>query len=113
MRTLAIAFTVWAYAGNAALAADIAAPSKIDAVTVFPSGAEVTRTLKVKIEAGEHTLLVDGIAGEAILSSIRIEVAAGDKLEIGSIDARHISCPVPIPKWRNSPANASKTRCRH
>ena len=91
MRTLAIAFTVWAYAGNAALAADIAAPSKIDAVTVFPSGAEVTRTLKVKIEAGEHTLLVDGIAGEAILSSIRIEVAAGDKLEIGSVDARHIS----------------------
>ena len=91
MRRLTILLAVWAYTGSAALAADTPAPTKIEAVTVFPSGAEVTRTLKVKLGAGEHTLLVDGIAGEAILSSFRIEVPAGDKLEIGSVDARHIN----------------------
>ena len=91
MRKLAILLALSAPAGSAALAADTPAPTKIEAVTVFPSGAEVTRTLKVKLGAGEHTLLVDGIAGEAILSSFRIEVPAGDKLEIGSVDARHIN----------------------
>ena len=91
MHRLTILLAVWAYTGSAALAADTPASTKIEAVTVFPSGAEVTRTLKVKLGAGEHTLLVDGIAGEAILSSFRIEVPAGDKLEIGSVDARHIN----------------------
>ncbi len=91
MRTLALMLAVSLPAGGAALAADIPAQSKIEAVTVFPSGAEVTRTLKVKLGAGEHTLLVDGIAGEAILSSVRIEVPAGEKLEIGSVDARHVN----------------------
>ncbi len=32
-----------------------------------------------------------GIAGEAIPASIRIEAQATDKLEIGSVDARHVS----------------------
>ena len=91
MRRLAILLAVSLPAGSAALAADTPAPTKIEAVTVFPSGAEVTRTLKVKLGAGEQTLLVDGIAGEAILPSIRIEVPAGEKLEIGSVDARHIN----------------------
>jgi uncharacterized protein (TIGR02231 family) len=88
---LAIMLTALVPAGNAALAADAAAPSKIEAVTVFPSGAEVTRTLKVKLSAGEHTLLVSDITGEAIPASIRIEAQATDKLEIGSVDARHIN----------------------
>ena len=76
MRKLAILLALSAPAGSVALAADTPAQSKIEAVTVFPSGAEVTRTLKVKLGAGEQTLLVDGITGEAILSSVRIEVPA-------------------------------------
>jgi uncharacterized protein (TIGR02231 family) len=92
MRKLAVMLAVLAPAGSAAaLAADIPVQSKIEAVTVFPSGAEVTRTLAVKLEAGEHTLLVDGLAGETILSSIRIEAPASAKLETGSVDAKHIS----------------------
>lgn len=77
-------------AGGAALAADIPVETKIEAVTVFPSGAEVTRTLKVNLEAGEHTLLVNGVTGGALLSSIRVEAPAGGRLEIGSVDARHV-----------------------
>ena len=40
-------------APSLAFAAEIPTPSKVEAVTVFPSGAEVTRTLKVKLEAGD------------------------------------------------------------
>jgi uncharacterized protein (TIGR02231 family) len=90
MRPSAILAAIVLALPTQAIAAEIAAPSKIDSVTVFPAGAEVTRAIKVKLEAGEHTLLVDGITGRANLSSIRIETAAGDKLEIGSVDAKSV-----------------------
>jgi hypothetical protein len=91
MRTGGILAAVLLAAASPAFASDIPAPSKIEAVTVFPSGAEVTRTVKVKLEAGEHTLLVNGIAGDAILPSIRVEAGAKDRLEIGSVDASQVS----------------------
>lgn len=72
----------------AALAAEVPATSKIDAVTVFPSGAEITRLIKVKLERGEHTLLLRDLTGEALPESIRVEASAGSLLEIGSVDAR-------------------------
>jgi uncharacterized protein (TIGR02231 family) len=74
-----------------ALAGDISTKSKIDAITVFPSGAEITRTVKVKLEAGEHTLLVDDVTGQAAPASLRVEAASTGKLEVGSVDARKIS----------------------
>lgn len=74
----------------AAVAAEVPASSKIDAVTVFPSGAEITRLIKVKLEPGEHTLLVRDLTGEALPESIRVEASAGGRLEIGSVDARII-----------------------
>jgi uncharacterized protein (TIGR02231 family) len=76
---------------GSALAAEIAVPSRIEAVTVFPSGAQLTRSLKVKLAAGEHTLVVDGITGAADSSSIRIEAGASDKLEIGSVDVKQLN----------------------
>ena len=91
MRKSGIVAAIVLAAPGIAFAAEIPAPSKIEAVTVFPSGAEVTRTLKVKLGAGEHTLVVDGIAGEAVSSSIRIEAPAGDKLEIGSVDVKQVN----------------------
>ncbi len=91
MRKSGIIAAIVFAAPGIAFAAEIPAPSKIEAVTVFPSGAEVTRTLKVKLEAGEHTLLVDGITGEAVPSSIRIEAAGAGKLEIGSVDVKEVN----------------------
>jgi len=73
-----------------AAAAEITAPSKIEAVTVFPSGAEVTRLIKVKLEAGEHTLLIGDVTGEALPASMRVEASASGRLEIGSVDTRRI-----------------------
>jgi uncharacterized protein (TIGR02231 family) len=71
-----------------AFAADVPVASKIDTVTVFPSGAEVSRTVTVKIDAGENTVLINDITGQADLSSVRVEGKGSGDLKIGSVDAR-------------------------
>lgn len=73
---------------HTAFAAEVVAPSRLDAVTVFLSGAEVTRTAKVKLEKGEHTVLFNDIPASAVQGSIRVEGKATGKLEIGSVDTR-------------------------
>ena len=75
------------------IAADIKGTSRIDAVTVYPAGAEITRIGKVKVERGEHTLLFTDLPAEAVAASIRVEGKATGKLEIGSVDTRSVSVP--------------------
>jgi uncharacterized protein (TIGR02231 family) len=74
-------------------AADIAGTSRIDAVTVFPTGAEVTRAAKVKIPAGEHTLIFDHLPPTAVPGSVRVEGRSTGRLEIGSVDTRRVLVP--------------------
>lgn len=76
-----------------ALAADISATSRIDAVTVFPHGAEVTRVAQAKLEAGEHALILDDLPGELDPQSIRVEGASEGKVEIGSVDSKIVAVP--------------------
>jgi uncharacterized protein (TIGR02231 family) len=76
-----------------ALAADITGKSTIDAVTVYPAGAEITRVGKLKIDRGEHTLLFADLPATAVASSIRVEGKATGKLEIGSVDTRIVQVP--------------------
>lgn len=71
-------------------AADVAAQSKIDAVTVFPSGAEVTRVATVKLAAGEHAIILSDLPASTIPSSIRVEGKATGSLAIGSVDSRRL-----------------------
>jgi uncharacterized protein (TIGR02231 family) len=78
---------------GAAGAAEIKGSSRIDAVTVYPSGAEITRTARVKLEQGEHTLLFTDLPAEAVAASIRVEGKATAGLEIGSVDTRSVSVP--------------------
>lgn len=96
----------FAVLGSAARAGEIAAPSKLDAVTVFPSGAEVTRIAKVKVERGEHTLLINDLPREAQPGSIRVEGKATGRLDIGSVDTRRLSVP------RSDAAQAATERKR-
>jgi uncharacterized protein (TIGR02231 family) len=101
--------TVFAAAALALLAipsfaAEITATSKIGAVTVFPSGAEISRTAKVKLEKGEHTLILQDVSAEAVPGSIRVEGKASGKLEIGSVDSRRLFVP------RTDAANAESER---
>lgn len=69
-------------------AAEIEALSKIDAVTVYPQGAEVTRVTTVNVTAGDHTLVLDDLPGEIDPQSIRVEGSAGAGVEIGSVDSK-------------------------
>ena len=78
---------------SSAYAADIKGTSRIDAVIVFPSGAEVTRVGKVRLEAGDHVVLFADLPARAIASSIRVEGKATAKLDIGSVDSRRMFVP--------------------
>ena len=69
-------------------AVEIIAPSKVEAVTVFLSGAEVTRTAKVKLDKGEHTIVFSDVPAVAVPGSIRVEGKATGKLDIGSVDTK-------------------------
>ena len=71
-------------------AAELPATSTVDAVTVFPSGAEVRRLVRLQLEAGEHTVIIKDLPQQAIASSIHVEGKATGKLEIGAVDSRRI-----------------------
>ncbi len=76
-----------------AFAADLKAPSHVDAVTVYPSGAEVTRVTEAHLLAGETTLILEDLPGELDAQSIRVEGAGGVGLEIGSVDSKLVYLP--------------------
>lgn len=80
------------FAGSG-FAAEMKAPSVINTVTVFPSGAEVTRVAKVRLSQGEHTVVFDDLPASAVEESIRVEGTASAKVEIGSVDARRWHVP--------------------
>lgn len=64
---LRVAITIACLAAAApASAAEIKGTSHVAAVTVFPTGAEVTRTARVRIEAGEHTVLFADLPAQAV-----------------------------------------------
>ncbi len=67
---------------------EVTATSRVDSVTVFLSGAEVTRMGKVKLEKGEHTITITDVPASAVPGSIRVEGKATGKLDIGSVDTR-------------------------
>jgi uncharacterized protein (TIGR02231 family) len=80
-----------------ALAAEIETSSQIDAVTVYPDGATVTRLIRLDLPAGSSTLFARDFPLALDPSSLRVEGEGGDRLVIGAVDARH---PLPI-----TPAN--------
>ncbi|WP_439394681.1 mucoidy inhibitor MuiA family protein [Bradyrhizobium sp. PMVTL-01] len=69
-------------------AADLDANSAIDAVTVYPDGATVTRVIMVDLPSGDSTLVAKDFPLGLDTSSIRVEGEGGAKLTIGTIDAR-------------------------
>ena len=75
-------------------AADVDARSVIDAVTVYPDGASVTRVITLDLPSGEHTLVAPDFPLTLDPSSLRVEGEAEAKLTIGAIDTRP---PPPTP----------------
>src|SRR5262245_38771980 len=81
-------------------AADLDVTSAVDAVTVYPDGASVTRLITLDLPAGDNTLVAKDFPLTLDPSSLRVEGESGAKLTIGSIDTRP---PRPVP-----PANLSE-----
>jgi len=73
-----------------AFADDIKLSSHIDAVTVYPQGADIVRVGSINLQSGEHTLLLDDLPGSIDPQSIRVEGAGNASLEIASVDSKMI-----------------------
>jgi uncharacterized protein (TIGR02231 family) len=73
-----------------AFAADLKSLSHVDAVTVYPNGAEVTRVTEARLTVGETTLILEDLPGELDAQSIRVEGVGGEGVEIGSVDSKLI-----------------------
>ncbi len=91
---------VAALATMPARAANVEAASAVDAVTVYPDGASVTRAVTADIAAGDNTLVLKDFPLTLDPSSLRVEGEAGAKLTIGTIDTRppRAAPPVNLPE---------------
>jgi uncharacterized protein (TIGR02231 family) len=92
MRSLT-ALTLLLVSTTSVLSAEIKATSRIDAVTVYPVGAEVTRRGHLTMEGGEHVILFTDLPAQTVSGSIRVEGSASGALQIGSVDTRRVSVP--------------------
>ncbi len=90
MRILAaaLALSVSPFALTQALAADIEASSRIEAVTVYPDGAMVTRLADLVVPEGASTLLIKGLPSVIDPASIRVEATMDGAMAIGSVETR-------------------------
>lgn len=102
MRRLPVIVFAAVLGSSAAESAEIGAASEISAVTVFPTGAEIIRLAKVKIPAGEHTVVIDHLPTTAMSGSVRVEGKATGQLDIGSVDTRRVLVPFGDPEQQAS-----------
>ncbi|MDZ4791956.1 MAG: mucoidy inhibitor MuiA family protein [Hyphomicrobiales bacterium] len=71
-------------------AADIKAASTIAGVTVFPKGAEITRTAEVSAPAGSSVFVIQDLPANIDTESVRVEGEITGGVEISSVDASQI-----------------------
>jgi uncharacterized protein (TIGR02231 family) len=82
-----------------AQAAELDATSAVDAVTVYPDGASVTRVIAVDLPAGDNTLVASDFPLVLDPSSLRVEGEADSKFTIGAIDTwQPPPTPVDLPE---------------
>ncbi len=71
-----------------AVAEDYHVASRMDAVTVYPQGADVTRLARIEIKPGDHALYLENLPGSIDPQSIRVAGEAGEGVEISSVDSK-------------------------
>src|SRR4051812_24640918 len=106
MRLIANAIVTTSLAMVAALAAapvraaDVDASSAVDAVTVYPDGASVTRVFTLDLPVGDNSAVLKDFPLTLDPSSLRVEGEADAKLTIGAIDAKppRAAPPVNLPE---------------
>ena len=84
----ALALTIAVAGANLARAAEIEAQSRIDAVTVFPDAAMVTRVAEAELPAGASTLLFKGLPAGIDPASLRVTGESAGALGIGAVESR-------------------------
>ncbi|PKM44598.1 MAG: aspartate ammonia-lyase [Gammaproteobacteria bacterium HGW-Gammaproteobacteria-1] len=62
----------------------------IEAVTVYPDRAQVTRRVSVELPAGSHTLLVANLPARLSEPSLQVRGQGGGRLLIGAVEARRV-----------------------
>jgi uncharacterized protein (TIGR02231 family) len=77
-----------ALGAGGARADELLASSAVDAVTVYPDGASVTRVVTLDLPAGENSAVLKDLPLTLDPSSLRVEGEAGARLTIGAIDAK-------------------------
>jgi uncharacterized protein (TIGR02231 family) len=71
-----------------ALAADIDAASRIDAVTLYPDAAVVTRTAEVDLPTGTSRLIFHALPGAIYPDSLRVNGESDQKMLLGAIESK-------------------------
>jgi uncharacterized protein (TIGR02231 family) len=91
---------VAAFAAVGAQAADLDAASAVEAVTVYPDGASVTRVIALDIPAGDNTVVLKDFPLTLDASSLRVEGEADARLTLGAVDTRppRAAPPVNLPE---------------
>jgi uncharacterized protein (TIGR02231 family) len=79
-----------------AFAADLEASSNVDAVTVYPDGASITRLISLDVPAGESALVARDFPLGLDVASLRVEAEAGAQLTIGAVDTRSPRAATPV-----------------
>lgn len=69
----------------------IVLPTRIDAVTVYPRGAQVVRIGRIELPAGTHTLRLSDLPRDALEETFRVEGSSSGQLEIGTVDLKTIT----------------------
>ncbi|MFZ1964495.1 MAG: mucoidy inhibitor MuiA family protein, partial [Roseiarcus sp.] len=82
------ALAAMAMAPAGASAAEIEAASKIDAVTVYPDAAVVTRVAQVELSQGDNLVVFNGLPLALDPASLRVEGVADAALIIGAVETR-------------------------
>jgi uncharacterized protein (TIGR02231 family) len=93
MRTLALASLVLPALSLAAPA--VRAPSRIDAVTVYRTGARVTRAAKAELPAGPARVLLEGLPLELDDDSIRVDGKGTAKARVFGVTVERVTAEEP------------------
>jgi len=83
-RTLLFLFVVVAWMSGAPVWAALRVDSTVDAVTVYTSGATVTRTAEVQLPPGETELVFGGLSAAIERQRLQVELG-GDGVSLGQI----------------------------
>ena len=90
-RHLALALLLAALCSEQAAAADLAAASKVDAVTVYRGWARVTRLARVELATGETRLLLQGLPAGLDDDSVRVEGKGTARARVGGVSVERVT----------------------